>query len=235
MATGDEYCHFTKAVENLGDRWSLMIVGHLARTGPHGFNALATLLPGISRSVLAGRLRRLEELGLIARDPSSRGGVAGYCVTPAGAQLTPVFDALKSWALRWVPEDAAVAQRDPDLIVWWLKHRVDPSCGPAGTAVIDLDVQGTRSQRFWLVLEPGREASLCAEDPRLGEERYVYVESDADGLYPVAKGLKTWADAIADRSVRLYGDPSLVRAFPSWFVTPSAASAGETRESALVG
>ena len=62
------YCSFTKAIEHLGDRWSLLIVRELGMFGPQGFNDLVTGLPGrISRSVLADRLRRLETLGLVSR------------------------------------------------------------------------------------------------------------------------------------------------------------------------
>jgi DNA-binding HxlR family transcriptional regulator len=53
LATTD-YCALTKAVEHLGDRWSLLIVRQLVVLGPQGFNALAASLPDrISRSVLA--------------------------------------------------------------------------------------------------------------------------------------------------------------------------------------
>ena len=63
------YCSFTKAIEHLGDRWSLLIVRQLGVFGPLGFNELSRCLPGrISRSVLAERLRRLETLGLVSRD-----------------------------------------------------------------------------------------------------------------------------------------------------------------------
>jgi len=220
MANGQEYCHFTKAVENLGDRWSLLILGHLVRTGPHGFNALTLLLPGISRSVLADRLRHLEELGLVVRDPSVRRRVAPYCVTPAGAQLGPVLGALTEWALRWVPEDPAMAERDPDVIGWWLSHLVEPANAPSVAAVIQLDIRGPRPRRVWLVIEPGKDPSLCDEDPLLGEERYVYVEGSADALFRVAKGWTGWRDAIDDRSIELYGDPRLVRELPSWFRAP---------------
>ena len=57
------YCSFTKAIEHLGDRWSLLIVRRLGESGPVGFNELSRALPGrISRSVLAERLKRLEML-----------------------------------------------------------------------------------------------------------------------------------------------------------------------------
>ena len=51
------YCSFTKALEHLGDRWSLLIVRQLGAFGPLGFNELTRALPGrISRSVLTERL-----------------------------------------------------------------------------------------------------------------------------------------------------------------------------------
>ena len=48
-------------------------------------------------------------------------------------------------------------------------------------------------------------------------ERYVYVEADAAALYPIARGLRGWSDAIADGSVRVFGEPELVRGLPGWF------------------
>ena len=61
------YCSFTKAIEHLGDRWTLFILRELSMLGPQGFNDLVAGLPGrISRSVLADRLRKLENLGLVA-------------------------------------------------------------------------------------------------------------------------------------------------------------------------
>jgi hypothetical protein len=58
------YCSFTKAIEHLDDRWSLLIVRELGTFGPQGFNDLVAGLPGrISRSVLADRLRRLDTPG----------------------------------------------------------------------------------------------------------------------------------------------------------------------------
>lgn len=233
MPSRDEYCHFTKAVENLGDRWTLMVLGELERQGTLGFNALIGHLPGISRSILADRLRRLEELELITRDLSVRKGVPGYCVTPAGAQLKPVFMALKHWAMRWVPEDPSFAKHDPDVIVWWLRHRLDPESLPDRQVVIDLDVRGTRAQRFWIVLEPGREPAICDEDPLLGDDRYVYVEADAASIYPIARGGRTWREAIDDGSVAVFGDPILVRALPGWFTEPARATRPRQARSAI--
>ena len=217
MGKDGDYCSYTKAVEHLGDRWSLVILRELVLHGTSGFNAIAAGLPGISRSVLAARLRKLEELGLITRDRGRGGGVPGYCLTPAGHELQPIMRGLWTWSKRWVPEDPIWAERDPDVIIAWLSHRVDRNALPTGRTVIQLDIEGTNAKRGWLVLESEVEPALCIEDPCLPVERYVYVEADATALYPIARGLRAWRDAIADGSVRVFGEPQLVRELPVWF------------------
>lgn len=214
------YCAFTKAVEHLGDRWSLLIVRELARFGPQGFNALATGLPGhVSRSVLSAKLRKLEEIGIVVRDPSAASTrSAPYHLTPAGEQLVPTLKSLWDWAERWIPEDAAMAAHDPSVILWWLRHRVDPAASPPRQVAIEIDLAETRPERTWLLLARDAEPNVCLEDPMLGDDRYVYVEAAADGLLPVARGECSWADAIAGGSVSAYGPPDLVAAMPGWFV-----------------
>ena len=196
-----EYCPYTKAAEYLGDRWVLLIVRGLAVFGPQGFNALAAALPGVSRSVLARRLRALEALGLLARAPGA-GAPAPYRLAPAGEQLVPTLLALHRWAERWVPEDSALARRDPAVLTWWLAQRVDPGAVPAGPVVLAFDIRGPRPQRVWLVLERGAPPSGCLEDPGLAPERYVYVEADGEALDPLARGRRAWGAALADGSVR---------------------------------
>jgi DNA-binding HxlR family transcriptional regulator len=215
-STGD-YCAFTKTVEHLGDRWSLVIIRELLIHGTCGFNALADGMPGISRSVLAARLRKLKDVGLIERERGARGGVPGYCLSYAGRQLQPVLHGLWSWSERFVPEDPAMAERDPDIVVKWLSQRVDRNAIPERRVVVDLDIEGTRVKRGWLVLERGVEPSICIEDPCLSGDRYVFVECDVHALYPIARGLRDWSEAIADGSIRLSGEPELIRALPTWF------------------
>ena len=214
-----EYCAFTKAVEHIGDRWSLLIVRELAMFGPQGFNTLASGLPGrISRSVLTDKLRKLEDIGLVARDPSVP-RLPPYCLTPAGEQLVPTLMSMWQWAKQWVPDDPAMVQRDPMVIMWWLRHRVNAEAVPERQVAIELAMRGDGvSTRNWLLVARATEAELCLEDPQLSEERYVYVEADAADLYPIARGLRSWTDALADGSVRVYGESELVAALPGWFM-----------------
>lgn len=225
QSASDDFCSFTKAVEHLGDRWMLLIMREVALHGPVGFNALVASLPGISRSVLTRRLRKLEIMGLIAREPSARGHAAPYRLAPAGQELGPTLLALNEWAQRWVPEDPEVANHDPDVISFWLTLRADPAALPERPAVLVFDTRDRHVPRQWIVLERGSPPSLCVEDPMLPDERYVHVDAGPDALYPIARGLLDWAAAVADRSVRLFGDPGLIGELPTWFLPVEVAAA----------
>jgi len=218
-SASNDYCAFTKAVEYLGDRWSLLIVRELFMFGPQGFSTLAAGLPGnISRSVLAERLRKLEQLGLVTRDPTAMARVAPYRLAPAGEQLMPTLKSLWNWAEHWVPQDPTMAQRDPSVILWWLTNRVDRAAVPERQVVVELAIDGVDASQCWLLLTHDAEPTLCLEDPMLAPDRYVYVEADAGALFPIARGTRSWADGLADRSVEIYGEPDLVAALPGWFL-----------------
>jgi DNA-binding HxlR family transcriptional regulator len=223
MQAASDYCSYTKAVEHLGDRWSLLILREIGMHGSRGFNAIVDALPGISRSVLTRRLRKLEDLGLIARQPSTGGRAGPYRMAPAGEQLAPTLLSFAAWAEQWVPEDPAAAQQDPDVIVFWLKLRVDLEHQPDPPAVLAFTSTAPRPGQAWLVLERGAEPSLCIEDPMLAEDRYLYFEGDPRSLYSVARGLRDWTQALADRSIEVYGDPVLVRELPGWFLPAAVA------------
>ena len=61
-----QYCPIAKGSEVLGDRWTLLIVREMLG-GASGFNELQRGMPGISRSVLADRLRSLERADIVER------------------------------------------------------------------------------------------------------------------------------------------------------------------------
>jgi DNA-binding HxlR family transcriptional regulator len=234
VGSSGDYCSFTKAVEYLGDRWSLVIIRELLLHGTQGFNNLADGMPGISRSVLAARLRKLEDLEVIGRDLSSGKGVPGYVLTHAGRQLEPVLRSLWGWSERFVPEDPAMVERDPGIVLMWLSRRVDRASLPERQVVIDLNIAGSRAARSWLVLEQGVGPSLCLEDPCLAGDRYVFVEADVQALYPIARGLRDWSPAVADGSVRLFGEPTLIGALPGWFLPGQVPASDNTKETAAI-
>ncbi len=217
------YCSFTKAIEHLADRWSLLIVRELATFGPRGFNGLAAGLPGrISRSVLADRLRRLEDLALVSRP--DRQGL--YRLTNAGAGLMPTLMAIRGWAATWMPDDPAMVERDPDVLVGWLIRRVDPDRLPSRQVVVEFRVRHRDEHRCWLVLRRGAEPYGCLEDPLLDGTRYVYVHGGITPVTGLASGSRAWAEAVADGSVAVAGDPDLTGRLTEWFRPAAPSHAG---------
>jgi DNA-binding HxlR family transcriptional regulator len=89
-------CSVADALAIVGDRYSLLIVREIGY-GFVRFNEIAGFT-GAPRDVLASRLRRLEELGVLERRPySERPPRFEYHLTEMGAALRPIVIALKEW------------------------------------------------------------------------------------------------------------------------------------------
>src|SRR6266581_9124356 len=89
------FCPAARALETIGERWSLLIVRDLL-AGPRRFSDLRRSLTAITPKWLSARLRALEEDGIVAREAASRREV-WYRLTPRGQALAPVIDALLVW------------------------------------------------------------------------------------------------------------------------------------------
>jgi DNA-binding HxlR family transcriptional regulator len=98
--TFDQYCPIARALDVVGERWSLLIVRELM-LGPKRYTDLRMALPGMWTNLLAGRLRQLESAGVIQRTelppPASR---TVYELTERGRQLEPVLLELGRWGFR---------------------------------------------------------------------------------------------------------------------------------------
>ncbi|MGF6884355.1 DNA-binding HxlR family transcriptional regulator [Nocardia sp. GAS34] len=93
----DHYCSVSRALEVVGDRWSLLVVRELC-SGPRRYSDLFADLPGISTDILAARLKDLEHDGILTRRRvGPRAATAVYELTPSGAALRPVLAALSDW------------------------------------------------------------------------------------------------------------------------------------------
>jgi DNA-binding HxlR family transcriptional regulator len=210
-----EYCSFTKAIDHLGDRWNLLIVRELGMRGPKGFNELAADVPGrISRSVLTTRLRRLVTLGLIA-PPPERESPRVYRLTPVGSGLVPTLESLRQWSCEWLPEDPAMVEDDPDIVLGWLVRRADAACLPRRSAVLEISVLDGAT--YWLVLGDGADPYGCLTDPALDPSRYVYVAAALPTVLALARGRRGWRESLIDGSVLASGPPDLIAQLPTWF------------------
>ncbi|WP_329378368.1 winged helix-turn-helix transcriptional regulator [Streptomyces sp. NBC_01351] len=215
MRRGIEYCPVTAGVEAVGDRWTLLVLRELL-LGSERFNDIHRGLPGISRSLLSARLRRMRAHGLVLRALDADGRPA-YRLTPAGAALEPLVWQLGDWARRWSFGDPMREQLDGGWVLWRLRQFVRAEALPRARVVVEfaLRLEGVPDEHVWLVLAPGGDVSACRVHP--GYEVGVWVSADLAELHRMVAGTATLEAARRSGRVRIDGDPELVAAFPSWF------------------
>jgi DNA-binding HxlR family transcriptional regulator len=93
----DQYCSAARALDLVGDRWTLLVVRELL-AGPRRYTDLHADLPGVSTDVLASRLKDMEHSGLATRRRLPPPGAASvYELTGRGRELLPVLQALGTW------------------------------------------------------------------------------------------------------------------------------------------
>ena len=98
MRSYNQYCAVAKALDAIGDRWSLLIVRELMTRGACRYKDLKDDLPGIATNVLAERLRHLEEVGVVSRQPPTPPVATDlYVLTKRGEDLLPVLRELGRW------------------------------------------------------------------------------------------------------------------------------------------
>ncbi|GEM29282.1 transcriptional regulator [Nocardia neocaledoniensis NBRC 108232] len=214
-----QYCPISRALDLLGERWSLLILRDLS-LGTTRFNDLARGLPGLSRSLLAKRLRQFERAGLIEKIG------ADHLLTDAGTHLRPILFGLGEWGARWTFGEPREDELDPALLVWWMHTRVDTSGFPGRRHV--LHVRFTDDvRRFWMVVERGT-PSVCDSDP--GYPVDVTIVAEVAALYEVWLGRMPLAHAQRTGRVSFLGQPALTRRMPA--VLRLSPVAGYVRESA---
>src|SRR5262245_59005300 len=98
MAEYHQYCPVARATEILADRWTPLSVRGLLADCEH-FNAIERGLPGIYRSLLAARLRVLEDAGVIVRRAGDRRNRSDYVLTDAGRDLERVLHRFGQWGV----------------------------------------------------------------------------------------------------------------------------------------
>jgi DNA-binding HxlR family transcriptional regulator len=105
MRSYGQYCSVAKALDVIGDRWSLLVIRELLLQGPCRYTDLRNGLPGIATNLLSDRLRDLEQAGLIQREEAAPPiATTLFHLTGAGAELEPVLGALGGWGIRYMTQ-----------------------------------------------------------------------------------------------------------------------------------
>jgi DNA-binding HxlR family transcriptional regulator len=108
MRTYGQYCAVAKALDLIGDRWTLLIVRELLVRGPCRYTDLRNGLPGIATNLLADRLRDLEEAGVVSREEAPPPvATTLFTLTSRGEELAPILRELLLWGMPLMQEGPA--------------------------------------------------------------------------------------------------------------------------------
>jgi DNA-binding HxlR family transcriptional regulator len=200
-----QYCPIALAAEVFAERWTPIILRNL-HLGCARFTSILDGAPGLSRSVLAQRLRTLERTGVVRHDGTA------WRLTASGEELAQVCLHLGAWGARWRhvrPED-----QDPYLALWMLARLIDPATLPRRRIVVLFHVTGRRPpNRYWLVLsDTGNE--VCATAPGFAEDGRV--EADTAHLVRWYASEITLAAAKRDGGMTITAPRWLERQLAAW-------------------
>jgi DNA-binding HxlR family transcriptional regulator len=93
-------CPADRTLSVIGGRWKILILWHLFQ-GTKRFNQLHRGMPGVSQKVLTQQLRELERDGVVHREVFAEvPPKVEYSLTPLGATLRPVVEAMCQWGLQ---------------------------------------------------------------------------------------------------------------------------------------
>ncbi|WP_327660858.1 MULTISPECIES: winged helix-turn-helix transcriptional regulator [unclassified Streptomyces] len=199
----DQYCAAARALDVVGDRWTLLIVRELL-AGARRYTDLHADLPGVSTDMLATRLKGMERDGIAVRrrlpPPAS---VYVYELTPRGRQLLPVLQALGEWGAPGLAE-----RRPTDAVrAHWLAlplSRQLEALGESGAVEVRVD-EGVFHVRL-------------GGEPVYGEGAYpdgdpdVRLTLEAEVCGEVARGAVGLVEAVRGGRVAVVGEGALAKA-----------------------
>lgn len=207
----DDSCGIARALDVLGERWSLLIVRELM-LGPRRFGQLRAGLPDPSPNVLSQRLRELEEDGVVRRyvlDPPA--GVAVYELTERGRALESILLELGRWG------SAVPITTDRELsavsVLGAMKAMFAPGAGPAATYAVQL------AGEWYTVAIDGAELTIRRGRAETADATFA---TDVTTLRTLAFHGTTIRAAEQDGTLTVTGDRRVANRFPKYFRTPAA-------------
>ena len=214
-----QFCTVARCAEVLCERWTPLVVRELL-CGSRRFNDLHRGVPRMSTSLLAQRLRRLEEFGIVGREAA--GKVWEYRLTEAGEALRPIVMALGHWGARWIGSRLRDDELDAGLLMWDMRRFARVEEFPPEPVVVHFRFRDARAgeRAWWLVVEDGV-ADLCRDDP--GREPTLVVDASVRALTEVWAGDLTPQQALRSREIRVEGPRRKADALWRWLGTSAFA------------
>lgn len=232
MTDYGQFCTVARGAEIFGERWTPLVVRELL-CGSTRFNDIRRGVPRMSATLLAQRLRKLEEVGVVRRLRGDDGWE--YQLTPAGEELRAIVVNIGHWGARWIGSRLKREQLDAGFLMWDIRRFAQLDQFPANRRVTIRfhfrDTPRPRERRWWFVVEHGI-ADLCRDDP--GDELTLIVESTVRALTEIWTGDSDPKTEIAAGRLRVIGPERDARQLWRWLgrsmfaATRDAASAAKS-------
>ncbi|MEU0136008.1 helix-turn-helix domain-containing protein [Streptomyces sp. NPDC006296] len=196
----DQFCATARALDSVGDRWTLLIVRELL-AGPRRYTDLHADLPGVSTDVLASRLKDMEQGGLaVRRRLPPPAAAAVYELTEHGRGLLPVLAALARWGA------PALDERRPTDAVrahWFALPLLRALDGLTPGGVVDVRLP---EGEFHLRVGPEAAGEAYGHGPADRPDARLVL--DADAVLALGRG-GTLADAVRGGGAEVVGEGPL--------------------------
>ncbi len=208
-----QYCGLAGALDLVGERWTLLIVRELM-SGPKRYTDLADGLPGIGTSLLAKRLAKLENSGVVERrllPPPAAATV--YHLAPAGHELAEALGPIIKWGLRHaVPEAPGNRRFNATWCVLPFTQPADPRALAGIEATYEFRIDDTSAL---LHVHDGHAEVLSAG----AATPDTVISMDPMTVAALGSGRRTIGEAVADGAITVDGDlnaaAALLHAFES--------------------
>ena len=200
----NQYCAVARALDIIGERWTLLIVRELL-TGPKRFKDLLEGLPGIGTNLLTARLKDLEGYGVVRRatlPPPAASKV--YELTELGRSLEAVIIALGGWGLKFL--GTPPAQKD-ELRPAWAEVAMRSALKRAAPYGLQETYEFRIDEKaFHLRVRDGEVEALQgpAVDPDL------VVKGDTQAFLALATGQLEPKEALKSGEIRIEGDQEIL-------------------------
>lgn len=214
MAGYGQFCPVAKATEIVGEKWTLLVLRELL-LGTTRFNDFQRAMSRMSPTLLAKRLRHLEEVGIVVRKKISGQRGYEYRLTAAGKELAPLVEVLAVWGMRWARSQLTDDELDVEFLMRELQRRLRTEHLPDGQTVICLTFDELTKHRNWWLLVDGDVVDVCTEDP--GKDVDLYISSSVRTVVEVWEGDLEMRTALRSGSIKAHGPRHLVRTLPEWF------------------
>lgn len=220
-----QFCPVAAACEVFAERWTPLILRQLL-AGARRFTEIHRGIPVISRTLLAQRLRALEDAGVVVSKPLADRRGREYDLTPSGEEFRAIVDTLGAWGQRWSGTQFRRDNLDVSFLMFAIQHGIDVPRLAAGRIVVRFDFREVaprcRKMRTWWMVLDKPDVEVCLKDP--GFDVDLVVSADAATMARFWAGHLSYEQALRSGGLSVEGPRPLVRAFPTWLLrSPYAA------------